>query len=167
MYLYIHTFYCLGKRGPNGAPGLRGPIGNQGVPGPPGRPGPPGPPGLAGCPLPKNNKLSRRIREVGHIFSSTTELYNSLGIENQMSADEFYDYIMEGPKNTVPNYLYSDDSRAARSTESSTDCNGIEVIPGPKGSPGVSGVPGNDGTKGESGIPGTLIIRIMYGYVYV
>ena len=133
---------------------MPGPRGDQGPTGSRGKRGPPGPPGLGGCPLPTNNKLSRRIREVGHIFSTTSELYNSLGLEDQMSADEFYDYIMKNEKDAVPVHLYSDENRAARSTESSTDCSGTLVIPGPKGEPGVPGLPGEDGIKGEAGIPG-------------
>ena len=133
---------------------MPGPRGDQGPTGLRGKPGPSGPPGLGGCPLPANNKLSRRIREVGHIFSTTSELYDSLGPENQMSADEFYDYIMKKKEDAVPVHLYSDKNRAARSTESSTDCNGILVIPGPIGDPGVPGLPGDDGIKGEAGIPG-------------
>ena len=124
------------------------------MPGVRGKAGPPGPPGLAGCPLPDDTELSRRIREVGHIFATTTELYNSLGIDNKMSADEFYDFIMKRPsfeKDAVPNLS---DSRVDRNTESSTDCNGITVVSGPKGDQGVPGIPGNDGLEGKSGIPG-------------
>ena len=146
--------YYSGNKGPNGAKGLPGPRGDQGLPGLRGRPGPPGPQGLGGCPLPNDNTLSRRIRKVGHIFTTTTELYNSLGLENQMSADEFYDYIMKKhsfEKDTISDHY---ESRAARSTESSTECNGIPVIPGPVGDQGVPGLPGDDGVKGKAGLPG-------------
>ena len=149
--------YYSGSKGSNGAKGLPGPRGDQGLPGFRGRSGPPG---LGGCPLPSDNELSRRIREVGHIFSTTTELYNSLGLENEMTADEFYDYIMKKPsfeKDTVSDHLYNEESRVARSTESSTDCNGIPVIPGPLGVQGVPGPPGDDGIKGEAGLPGMYI----------
>ena len=161
--------YSSGNKGPNGAnKGLPGPRGDQGLPGIRGRTGPPGPPGLGGCPLPSDNELSRRTREVGHIFTTTTELYNTLGLENQMSADEFYDYIMKKPsieKDTVSDHVYSDESRVARSTESSTDCNGIPVLPGPVGDQGVPGLPGDDGMKGEPGLPGMYIctyIHLLY-----
>ena len=150
--------YYPGNKGPSGAIGLPGPRGDQGLPGLRGRIGPPGPPGLGGCPLPSDNALSRHIRKVGHIFTTTTELYNSLGLENQMSADEFYDYIMKKSsikKDIVSDHLYNDESRFARSTESSTDCNGIPVIPGPVGDQGVPGLPGDDGVKGEPGLPGS------------
>ena len=149
--------YSSGDKGTDGVKGLPGPRGDQGLPGLRGRIGPPGPPGLGGCPLPSDNKLSRHIREVGHIFSTITELYNNFGLENQMSADEFYDYIMKKPsivKDTLSGHLYRDESRVARSTESSTDCNGIPVIPGPVGDQGVSGPPGDDGIQGKPGLPG-------------
>ena len=138
---------------------MPGPRGDQGLPGSYGRPGPAGPPGLGGCPLPDDDdELARRIREVGHIFTTTSELYSSLDGENKMSADKFYDYITKRPfyeKDTVPNLSDSDDSRVARSTESSTECDGIAVVSGPKGDQGVTGLPGNDGVMGEAGIPGT------------
>ena len=145
-------------RGPNGAKGLPGPRGDQGSPGLRGLPGPPGPPGLDGCPLPDDDELACRIREVGHIFATTAELYNSLDAENKMSADEFYNYIAKGPFNeegTVPSLLEDDDSRVARSTESSTECNGVAVVSGPRGDQGITGLPGNDGIMGEGGIPGS------------
>ena len=74
-----------------------------------------------------------------------------------MPADEFYDYIAERPyyeEGRVPNLSDSDESRAARNTESSTECNGIPVVTGPRGDQGVPGSPGNDGINGETGIPG-------------
>ena len=148
--------YSSGNKGPNGVRGLPGPRGDQGLPGIRGRMGPPGPPGLGGCPLP-SDKFSRHIREVGHIFSTITELYTSFGLENQMSADEFYDYVMKKrsiEKNTMSDHLYSDESRVTRSMESSTDCNGIPVIPGPVGDQGVPGLPGDDGIQGKPGLPG-------------
>ena len=110
---------------------------------------------------------------MGHIFTTATELYNSLGLENQMSANEFYDYIMKEPsfeKDTVSDHLYSDESRVARSTESSTDCNGIPVKPGPVGDQGVPGLPGDDGVKGKAGLPGIYIamyIHVLYLYMYI
>ena len=140
----------------DGARGLPGHRGDQGPTGLRGRPGPPGPPGLGGCLLQSDNKLSRRIREVGRIFSATTELYDSLELENQMSADEFYDYIMKKKKDVVPNH-FSDKNRIIRSTESSTNCSGILVIPGPIGDKGVPGLPGDDGIKGEAGSSGMYI----------
>ena len=155
-YIHIVINYS-GNKGSNGVRGLPGPRGDQGLPGIRGRTGPPGPPGLGGCPLPSHKKLARHIREVGHIFSTITELYKNLGLENQMSADEFYDYIMKKPsieKDTVSDHLYSDEIRVARSAESSTDCNGVPVIPGPVGDQGVPGLPGDDGVNGESGLPG-------------
>ena len=137
---------------------MPGPRGDQGLPGAYGRPGPPGPPGLSGCPLPDDEELARRIREVGHIFMTTTELYNSLDAENKMSADKLYDYITKRPfyeEDTVPNLSEGDDSRVARNTEASTDeCDGTAVVSGPKGDQGVTGLPGNDGIRGEAGIPG-------------
>ena len=140
---------------------MTGPRGDQGLPGLCGRAGPPGPPGLGGCPLPSNDKLSRHIREVGHIFSTITELYNNFGLENQMSADEFYDYIMTKPSIVKSGHLYSDESRVARSTKSSTDCNGISVIPGPVGDQGVPGPPGDNGIQGKPGLPG------MWTYMHI
>ena len=151
----------------NGARGLPGPRGDQGQTGLRGRPGPPGPPGLGGCPLQSDNKLARQIREVGHVFSATTELYDSLGLENQMSADEFYDYIMKNKKDAIPN-LFSDKNRIGRSTESSTNCNGILVIPGPIGDKGAPGLPGDDGIKGEAGLSGMCIhVQIFRLYSYM
>ena len=133
-------------------PGSRG---DQGFPGSRGKQGRPGPRGLAGCPLPDDDsELSRHIREVGYIFTTTTELYNNLGTENEMSADEFYDYIMDKSSFEKDTELDSDESRVARSTESSDDCDGVIVKSGPMGDQGVAGPPGNDGIKGESGIPG-------------
>ena len=152
----------LGSRGLRGHRGLPGPRGDQGVPGLCGRPGPPGPPGLGGCPLPDNKKLPRHVREMGHIISTTTELYNSLGIENQMSADEFYDHIMENSfkEDSLSDHFYHGGSRVARNTESTANCSGIVVIPGPKGEQGVSGPPGSDGIRGESGLPGMCMCII-------
>ena len=127
------------------------------MPGLRGKPGAPGPPGLDGCSIPHDNKLPRHIRELGHIFTTTTELYNGLGTENEMSADEFYDYIIKKSSFEKDTELHGDErSRDARSTESSTDCNGITVVSGPKGDQGVPGLPGNDGIKGETGIPGVF-----------
>lgn len=159
--LHVLLVCYLGRRGLRGASGLPGVQGDRGYPGVRGRPGPSGPPGLGGCPLPDDVNFPRHLREVGHIISTTTELYNSLGIENLMSADEFYNYIMEKAsfnKDTKPKLsdnFYSDEGRVARSTESSTDCNGVAIIPGSKGDQGIPGFPGNPGRKGESGIPGT------------
>ena len=138
------------------------------MPGVRGKEGPPGPPGLAGCPLPDDTELSRRIREVGHIFATTTELYNSLRIDNRISADEFYDFIIKRSsfeKDTEPNLSDSDGSRVDRNTESSTDCNGITVVSGPKGDQGVPGLPGNNGLEGKSGIPGMYTYTYMYMYI--
>ena len=136
--------------------GLPGPRGDQGSPGVRGKQGPPGPPGLGGCPLPSDEELSRHVREVGHIISTISEMYNSLGLENQMSADEFYDYVIH--KRSIGKDTISDhnDDRVARSTNSSTNFNGIPAIPGPVGDQGVPGRPGVFGTIGESGIPGIL-----------
>jgi len=158
--MYALPVCYSGRRGLRGARGLPGANGERGFPGVRGGPGPPGPPGLGGCPLPDDVRFPRHLREVGHIISTTTELYNSLGIENQMSANEFYDYIMEtasSKEDTKPktsDYIYSDESRVTRSTESSTDCNGVTIISGPKGDQGIPGLPGYTGRKGESGIPG-------------
>ena len=143
---------------------MPGPRGERGLKGFRGLPGPPGPQGLGGCPLPDDSKLSRRVREVGHIFATTTELYSNFGAENKMSADEFYDYITKGSfyeEGTVPNLS---ESRDARSTESSTECNGIVVVSGPKGDQGVPGLPGNDGINGKAGIPGTPIMLCINSY---
>ena len=135
-------------------------MGDQGSSGLRGKQGPPGPPGLGGCPLPDDSELSRRIREIGHIFVTTTELYDNFGKESTMSADEFYDHIIKTPsfENTEP---HGDGSRVAKSTESSTECNGIAVVSGPKGDQGVPGLPGNNGMKGESGIPGINVYNVF------
>ena len=143
---------------------MPGPRGDQGSPGVHGLSGPPGPPGLDGCPLPDDSELSRRIREVGHIVATTAELYYNFGVENKMSADEFYDYITKRPhydEGRVPNLSDSDESRDARSTESSAECNGIAVVSGPRGDQGVPGLPGNDGINGEAGIPGAYVLNII------
>ena len=172
-----------GSKGLRGAKGLPGARGDRGPPGDRGEKGPQGPPGLGGCPLPENKKLLRHMREVGHIISTTTELYNSLGLENQMSADEFYDYIINKAiyeEDTIP-YSSSSDARVTRNTKSSlksttkfstelptelptnssTDCNGVTTIPGPKGDQGVRGLPGNVGIKGEPGISGNYTVYII------
>lgn len=152
---------------------MPGSTGDQGSAGVRGRPGPPGPQGLGGCPPPNSKKLSRQIKEVGHIFTTITQLYEDLGIDNQMSADEFYDYIMKKPsieKNSVPNltdYPYDDKRRPARSIESSTSCNGTAVIPGPKGNQGVPGLAGIDGVKGDSGIPGKHMCMRVCIHMYM
>ena len=91
-------------------------------------------------------------------------MYNNFGGENKMSADKFYDYITKQPhyeEGREPNLSDSDESRAARSTESSTECNGIAVVSGPRGDQGVSGLPGKDGINGEAGIPGADVLNIF------
>ena len=160
--IIVHNFYTTGDKGINGTKGLPGPRGDQGFPGLRGKPGPPGPPGLGGCPLPSEKELPRHIREVEHILSTIAELYNNLGVEKQMSGDEFYDYIMKKPiheKDGVSDHLYRDERRVTRSTKSSTDCSGILVIPGPKGCPGIPGLPGGNGRKGLPGVPGMTCIN--------
>ena len=81
-------------------------------------------------------------------------MYENLGTKSTMSADEFYNYIVKKSSLGKDSETDGDESRAARSTESSTDCNGIAVVSGPKGDQGVPGLPGNDGMKGKSGISG-------------
>ena len=81
-----------------------------------------------------------------------------------MSADEFYDYIVKKSSLEKDSKPDSDESRVARSTESSTDCNDIPVVSGPKGDQGVPGLPGNDGINGKAGIPGTPIMLCINSY---
>lgn len=158
------SFVCIGNRGLKGTFGLPGSLGDHGLPGVHGEQGPPGPPGLGGCPLPKFNdtKLSRRMREIGHIISTTTRMYNAFGFENQMSAEEFYDYILKKAaikNDAVPNNLHNknmNENRVTRSTEPSTACSGVLMKPGPKGNKGLPGVANDPGMMGESGIPGKL-----------
>ena len=169
--------YSVGSRGSRGYDGLSGAPGDQGPPGRRGQPGPVGPPGLGGCPVP-DHEMTRRAVELGYITEVTKELYyGSSNKQYKKSVRRFHNHlvnkIMEHKKEfkkvmssqeTVSqvnsgvdhNRLtrqteYSDELRAR---ESSIECGGVPVLPGPNGEDGVRGPPGMPGQNGIPGRPG-------------
>ncbi|XP_065921053.1 collagen alpha-1(I) chain-like isoform X2 [Dysidea avara] len=148
-----------GDKGLSGADGNTGFPGDQGVPGPPGRPGPTGPPGLAGCALPNDERISRRMAELGHIITTTTQLYNSIDVNHEMSAEHFYNYLVtNGNKDHTLSTLsdtanMKDISYNKRMTRNAKKCDTV-TFTGSKGDTGLKGLSGRDGPIGNHGIPG-------------
>ena len=155
----------------NGAPG------NQGPPGRRGQPGSVGPSGLGGCPVP-DHEMIRRASELGYITEVTKELYHgSSDIQFKKSVRRFHNHLVNkimDHKKEFKNFMSSqqtasqqtasqvdsgvDHNRFTRQTkssdelrESSFECGGIPILPGPKGEDGVRGPPG---VASQNGIPG-------------
>ena len=148
-----------GNRGYPGTDGVAGLPGDQGLPGPPGRPGPAGPPGLAGCASPNDERVSRRMAELGHIITTTTQLYNSIDVKHEMSAEQFYSYLVtyNNKDRTMSGQGHISDGKFIpnnRTVRDAEECNEVLMFPGSKGETGLKGQPGKDGTIGNSGVPG-------------
>ena len=164
--------YSVGSRGSRGYDGLSGVPSDQGPPGRRGQPGPVGPPGLGGCPVP-DHEMTRRALELGYVTEITKELYyGSSDKQYKKSVRRFHNHlvnkIMEHKKEfekamssqQTASQVNSrvDHNRLTRQTEysdelreSSFECGGVLVLPGPKGETGVRGSPG---LTGENGMPG-------------
>ena len=131
----------------DGAPGDPGPIGN------PGPSGPTGPPGLGGCPLPKH--ATRRMIKLGYITKITKDIYyNSPNKHYKESVRKFHNRLVEEfmqHKKDIELSSHDIYNRVNRQSESSINCGGVPLLPGPKGETGVSGLVG---LPGQSGIPG-------------
>ena len=169
----------VGSRGPRGFNGLNGPPGDQGTPGLRGPPGPAGPPGLGGCPSP-DHEMTHRALELGYITEVTEELYyGSSDRQYKRSVRKFHNHmvtkIMEH-KEELKKVMSSqqeasqlsdgvDQSRPTRETdysdemrESSIECGGVPIFPGPKGEQGVRGPPGIPGQNGMPGRAGVVTV---------
>jgi len=158
----VSVYNCnTGDVGYPGADGIAGLPGDQGLPGLPGRPGPPGPPGLAGCVSPNDKRISRRMAELRHIITTTTQLYNSIDVNHEMSAEQFYNYLVtydnrdhtmltQGQTKLNGGEFVSNN----RIVRDAAKCNSVLTFSGSKGETGLKGQPGRDGTIGNSGIPG-------------
>ena len=167
--------YAIGSRGSRGFDGLNGVTGDQGLPGHRGPPGPVGPPGLGGCPAP-DHEMTRRALELGHITEITKELfYGSSDKQYKKSVRRFHNHlvnkIMEHKtefkkvmssqqtasqvKSGVDhNRLTRQAEYSAELRESSFECGGVPILPGPEGEAGVRGPPGIPGQNGIPGRPG-------------
>ena len=153
--IYLCTVYtCTGSSGFPGADGITGLPGDQGLPGPPGKHGPAGLPGFAGCASSTDERISRRMAELGHIIETTAQLYN---MDHKMSANQLYDYlvtynstVMALSSERTSDRKFPRDNRTARSVKK---CNGV-LLPGSKGEAGLKGLPGKDGMIGNTGLPG-------------
>ena len=170
----------IGSKGNRGFNGLSGAPGDQGLPGRRGPPGPVGPPGLGGCPQP-DHELVRRALELGYITEITKELYyGSSDKQHKKSVQRFHNHLV----NKVIEYKKEikkvnqkasqinkgvDHNRFTRQMkpsdelrESSFECGGVPILPGPKGNDGVRGPPGMPGENGIPGRPG----KYMHLYIY-
>ena len=134
----------------DGESGDPGPVGDRGLP------GPMGPPGLGGCPLPKH--ATRRMIELGYITEVTEDIYyNSPNKEYKESVRKFHNHLVEEfiqHKQEIELSGHKIHSRINRQTESSIDCGGVPLIPGPEGDTGIRGLVG---PPGQSGIPGDQV----------
>ena len=143
-----------GQRGFQGYDGLDGAPGDPGPAGSPGLPGRIGPPGLGGCPLPKH--ATRRMIELGYMTEVIEDMYyNSPDKQYKENVRIFHNHLvsefMQHKRDIELSNQEIHNSRVSRQVESSVDCRGVPVIPGPKGEPGI---PGLSGAPGQSGIPG-------------
>lgn len=131
-----------------------------------------GPPGLGGCPLP-DHEMTRRAIELGHMTEVTKELYHSSSdVEYKKSIRTFHNHLvnkivehkkefkkaMSSQKEASQVNSGVDHSRLTRQSEtfaetreSSIECGGVPILPGPQGETGVRGPPG---ARGQNGIPG-------------
>lgn len=145
----------IGQRGFQGFNGLDGPPGDPGPPGDQGLPGLMGPPGLGGCPLPKHEKVTRRMIELGYITEVTEDIYyNTADEQDKESVRTFHNHLVKEfiqYKEDIELSNHDTHSRVNRQAESSIRCKGVPVIPGPTGE---AGIPGLGGAPGQSGIPG-------------
>jgi len=144
-----------GQRGFQGFHGLDGAPGDPGPPGNRGLPGQIGPPGLGGCPLPKHEKITRRMIELGYVTEVIEDIYySSLNEQYKESVRTFHNHLVNEfiqYKKDIESSMHDIHGRVNRQVESSIDCGGVPVIPGPTGEAGVPGLPGG---PGQSGIPG-------------
>ena len=150
-----------GKRGFPGTDGVIGLPGDQGLPGPPGKPGSAGPPGLAGCASSTDERISRRMAEVGHIIKTTAQLYNTINVNHEIPADQFYNYLVTYRnkyyvQTTVPIQM-NDEFNRKRITRNAKECDAVLTFSGSKGNTGLKGIPGRDGSIGTYGIPGNIL----------
>ena len=171
--------YAVGSRGIRGFNGLSGAPGDQGLPGRRGPPGPVGPPGLGGCPQP-DHELVRRALELGYITEVTKELYyGSSNKQYKKSVQRFHNHlvnkIMEQKKefkkvksqhqeasqisNGVDHNRFTRQMKSSLDElrESSFECGGVPILPGPQGDDGVRGPPGMPGENGIPGRPGKYL----------
>jgi len=98
------------------------------------------------------------MAELGHIIKTTTQLYNSIDVNHEMSAEQFYKYLVTYsshnhmvPTYSVPQHFYASNSRMIRGAK---ECNKILTFAGSKGETGLKGLPGKDGQMGNYGVPG-------------
>ncbi|XP_065892788.1 collagen alpha-1(IV) chain-like [Dysidea avara] len=151
----------IGDRGYPGIDGITGLPGDQGLPGPPGRPGLAGPPGLAGCAASNDERISRRMAELGHIIKTTRQLYNSIDVNHEMSAEQFYNHLMTYssqnhmlPSHSISQHIYNEPVSSKRMIRDAKECNAILTFAGSKGDTGLKGLTGRDGQIGGYGVPG-------------
>lgn len=130
----------------DGVPGDPGPVGDHGLP------GQMGPPGLGGCLLPKHEKITRRMIELGYITEITEDIYyNSPNEQYRESVRLFHNHLVNEFMEHKRHYTESSHDTVKRQVKPSNDCRTVPVMPGPKGK---AGVPGLRGAPGQSGIPG-------------
>ena len=175
MFYRLRKLYAAGHRGPRGFNGLNGNPGDQGPPGYQGPPGPVGPPGLGGCPLP-DHEMMRRTAELGYMTKVTEELYHSSSdkhykqtvrtfhnhlVKKIIQHKEDFEKVMSSQQGASQINSEVDHSWSTRQTdssakqrESSIECGGVPILPGPKGETGVRGPPGIPGRNGIPGRPG-------------
>jgi len=141
-----------GQKGSRGSVGLSGVSGDPGPLGDRGLPGQMGPPGLRGCPLPKDEKIKRRMVELGYITEVIEDIYyNSPDKQYKESVRKFHNHLVNEFMQHKKDIKHGIHDRVNREVESSIDCGGVPVIPGPTGEAGEPGLPG---ASGQSGIPG-------------
>ena len=120
--------------------------------------------------------MTRRALELGYITKVTKDLYyGSSDKQYKKSARRFHNHlvnkIMEHKKEFMSSqqidsrindgFEHNRLTRQAKSSEelreSSFDCGGVPILPGPKGNDGVRGPPGISGRNGISGRPGKYV----------
>ena len=168
-YVATYLFFKItGQRGYHGFDGLDGESGDHGPVGSPGLPGRIGPPGLGGCPLPKH--ATRRMIELGYMTEITEDIYySSPNDQHKESVRKFHNHLVNEfmqHKREVESSNQEIYYRVNRQTESSADCRGVPLIPGPKGDPGVPGLPGALGQSGIPGRPGSHVYHSAHNIFY-
>ena len=128
--------------------------------------------------------MTHRALELGHITEVTKELYyGSSDKQYKKSIQKFHNHlvnkIIEHKKELMSSEQTDsqindgfEHSRLTRQTkfsdelrESSFECGGVPILPGPKGNDGVRGPPGRPGGNGIHGRPGKYTYFILIPYI--
>jgi len=99
------------------------------------------------------------MAELRHIVTTTTQLYNSFGVSHEMSAEQFYNYLVTYDNKdhsvlTLPGQGHINGGKFISNNRNVRDAARCNAFPGSKGETGLKGQPGRDGMIGNSGVPG-------------